>query len=958
MNVAAGPPARLVILPSTAVISAGLSITYTAVAYDAYDNLIGDVTTDTLFNLAPPAGGVFEGNAVTPTIKNTYQVTGTYGSISSTAMLTVTPAALSRLSIENALAGTGSPIDHTFLSVYDTLAAYAAGYDAFDNLIGPISATWEATALLAGRLSPTTGISTVLTPAPVLTGSGVISAAYSNLVTATGLITVQAPILKISKTANPDPVQPGEALQYTLIYSNAGSVTAQDVTITETYPAGTSYNLASPVPTSGDNVWLVGNLAPGASAAIVVSLRVTDSLPVGSVLTDVVTIGAARSATATYQLTTPVVSAPVLDLSLTENLDPIRVGGTLVYVIQYRNNGNSDAHSVRITETYPSEVTYINAIPAPTLTPTIGSHVWLMSELAHGGSGSIIVTVRVDSPLPDLTSLNNQVAISSVEIPTPTAKTQSTLVQSPILTLTNSASDPAPQANNLLTYTLGYTNSGSTYATSVVVTDAVPNQTVFQSCAPAGCGYNPGNRIVTWNLGLVPSGDAQALTMTVKINNNLPSGVLLTNTARIAALENVSAWSTVTNTVASWPALNLVLSDGASDAAAGDILTYTLTYANFGTAPAENVVITDRIPSNTSYLGCSSACVNVGDGVYSFTLGAVDAAHGGMVSLSVKVDLPLSAGVRAVTTTALITTTTYGDDPTDNLAQDIDEITTVPVLALHVSFDSATPYETKIITYTLNYTNTSAMNTTGVTIGVTKSPFVTQLSSDWTVNGGIPILPVGNLAAGASGVATYAISLPMTFTTAMASFVNRFAVSDNGPGGLPIASAVVTTVLGVPDLVIDSVVVSPNVVAAGTAFTALVTVRNAGMGRACNPNRWPCTGENDGLPVGGYFIDVFLDPSVPPRSFPYDSDGNAFQTVAPLDPGETTTVEFPNLSFAVNQQPVLFFKIDNYNCPEPVCAPSSGQRGLVPESDEENNVFGPVTVPRFQVYLPLVSTKN
>ena len=68
----------------------------------------------------------------------------------------------------------------------------------------------------------------MLTPAPVLTGSGVISAAYSNLVTATGLITVQVPLLKISKTANPDPVQPGDALQYTLIYSNVGSVTAQE----------------------------------------------------------------------------------------------------------------------------------------------------------------------------------------------------------------------------------------------------------------------------------------------------------------------------------------------------------------------------------------------------------------------------------------------------------------------------------------------------------------------------------------------------------------------------------------------------------------------------------------------------------------------------------------------------------------------------------------------------------
>ena len=143
VNVAAGPPARLVISPSTAVISAGLSVTYTAVAYDAYDNLIGDVTTDTLFNLTPAAGGTFEGYVVTPTIKNTYRITGTYGSISNTALLTVTPAALSRLAIENAPAGTGSPIGDTFLSVYDTLTAYAAGYDAYDNLIDAVPAAWD-----------------------------------------------------------------------------------------------------------------------------------------------------------------------------------------------------------------------------------------------------------------------------------------------------------------------------------------------------------------------------------------------------------------------------------------------------------------------------------------------------------------------------------------------------------------------------------------------------------------------------------------------------------------------------------------------------------------------------------------------------------------------------------------------------------------------------------------------
>ena len=121
---------------------------------------------------------------------------------------------------------------------------------------------------------------------------------YAGFGTATGPITVQAPILRISKTASPESVSPGSELEYTIIYTNAGSVTAQNVVITDTYPTGTTYNLASPQPTSGNNVWSIGSVVPGGSAAIVVSLQVTDSMPVGSVLTNVVKISADKTAAA------------------------------------------------------------------------------------------------------------------------------------------------------------------------------------------------------------------------------------------------------------------------------------------------------------------------------------------------------------------------------------------------------------------------------------------------------------------------------------------------------------------------------------------------------------------------------------------------------------------------------------------------------------------------------------
>jgi hypothetical protein len=337
--------------------------------------------------------------------------------------------------------------------------------------------------------------------------------------------------------------------------------------------------------------------------------------------------------------------------------------------------------------------------------------------------------------------------------------------------------------------------------------------------------------------------------------------------------------------------------------------------------------------------------------VYSFTLGTVNASSSNSVMLIANVNPTLPPGLPAITAVAGIHTTTPGDDPADNFAQDADSITTVPSLALSVGFDSTTPYETKIVTYTIRYTNTSAMDTTGVVITVTRSPFVTDLSSGWSANGTDQSFSVGYLSAFGTGMVTYVVSLPITFTFAMTSFVNLFAVHDDGPGGLPVASAMSATAIGVPDLVIESVSLSPGKVIAGQKFTATVTIRNQGTGRACNPNSSACI--NGSTTQGGTLLDAFINPPSPPSSYGYVNGyvvvvgGPPYYVAYPLGPGLTETIVITGLSFAVNQVPILYLKIDNYGCLDrfgnviPACSPSNGLRGLVPESNEYNNVFGP-----------------
>jgi uncharacterized repeat protein (TIGR01451 family) len=434
----------------------------------------------------------------------------------------------------------------------------------------------------------------------------------------------------------------------------------------------------------------------------------------------------------------------------------------------------------------------------------------------------------------------------------------------------------------------------------------------------------------------------------VHIANNLPAGTHLTNVARLASTDLVSATAVVTNTIVSAPDLAVTNSNGVTTLVAGEVTTYVLGYTNLGTAPAQNVVITDRVPDNTAFMGCT-ACTPIGSGVYSFTLGTVNAAQSNSITISVRVASPLPAGLRFITNTIRSTTTTPGDDSVNNTADDIDAITTQPALGLSAAYDASTPYPGKVITYTLRYTNTAAMNTTGVTINATRSPFIAGTPPGWTPLGSSDVYSIGALAAGQSGNITYLITLPLTFTAAMNAFTLTFLLQDNGPGGWPVAQAQVVPVIGIPDVSIERVIV-PGAIAAGQKFTATVVIRNTGLGRACNPRN-----------CGGFWLDAFASPAIPPASYPYSSDGDPFASVPSIAAGQVVTVDVPNIKIPVGQKPQLYFKVDNYNCSpangaDP-CLPSHSSGGLVPESNEYNNVIGPINLSGFTVYIPLVRKK-
>jgi hypothetical protein len=141
--------------------------------------------------------------------------------------------------------------------------------------------------------------------------------------------------------------------------------------------------------------------------------------------------------------------------------------------------------------------------------------------------------------------------------------------------------------------------------------------------------------------------------------------------------------------------------------------------------------------------------------------------------------------------------------------------------------------------------------------------------------------------------------------------------------------------VGVPDLVVRSFTVEPSRLKADEPLTFTVVIENQGTGPAWNPAN-----------KGGFWIDVFTN-TIP--SYPFERYGFAYEGSPALMPGVQRTVVITHEGFTLEQLANItdgfYVRVDN-DVQHPY--------GLVPESDEGNNVAGPLAIWTHVDYLPLV----
>lgn len=545
--------------------------------------------------------------------------------------------------------------------------------------------------------------------------------------------------LSVLKSVSPTTVAAGEVLTYTLEIVNAGPQTATTVALSDSLtglmnssvaPTGAGYvgqTISAGVSTGGS----CSTTASGATGRDL-SCNFT-SIPVCTVGSNcpVITVqvrpggnGGSRSNwvyvnshdTADPDSIDRVASVssmvdPRADVTVTKTATPVNVpaGQNLTYVVTAinLNNGLSQAAAVTITDTLPSNVTFISVAPssgscsAPAANSTTGPGnnqvVCNFGTIANNAQRTATIVVRPNTATRN-TTLTNSVVVSTSTAETNTGNnsaTVSTPVTPPALDLlinkTDSV-DPVAAGDNTV-YTITVTNQGPSAAENVVITDTLPpTRLSFQShtvpsggsCSSVPAVDNIGGTLVC-QIPYLAASQISSLTITMQ---GVAKGVS-TNSASVSSDEVAAGFDsnpannsvTETTTVRTKADMQVVSkTPSAATVNLRDDFSFVIRVRNntgAGLAEADDVVLTDNLPAHMVLTGAPTVAIVSGSASTTTCTGAAGSTSFtcalGTVSNGAEIDITVPVQLIAVTSypqvfinTASVATSSLDTVPANN----------------------------------------------------------------------------------------------------------------------------------------------------------------------------------------------------------------------------------------------------------------------------------------------------
>ncbi len=662
------------------------------------------------------------------------------------------------------------------------------------------------------QINPGATNGTVLSNQATVTANGGISIVTDDPGTGAAndatLLTVVNPItMSLTKTRDKATAKPGDTITYTLSYSNTGSGSATNVSLSDIVPTRTTFVSATGGGTLSGAVvsWNIGTVAAGGSGSRQFTVTVNAGTAAGVVISNSGTIsfqddiGNTQSPITSNSATTTVAQGAGVLVDPDQSASVHQGGGAIItYTFTVTNTGNGtdrfDLTDIIVSSQFNVTLELLSAtgtVLATDNSPANGTWDTVTAGAdtdADGNpdTGNIAAgtTVTYQLRVTEGTGAGNGqqtvVQIRGTSNFDPTvfdAATFTTIVAGTqfILDLTKTdAPDPVAAGSNI-TYTLVVTSSGSKALTNLVITDPIPANTTFVSATGGG---TLAAGVVTWNIATLTSGATQTLTLTVQVGAAVPNGTVVSNTASAVSTQTTTPTQATATTTVQSPVSFATSSKAVNfgTASPGTTLTYTIVVTNTGASGATGVVVNDTIPSNTTYVAGSitgTGANAAGNPNLVWNVGAVAGGASATLTYQVTINNPIPAGTATITNpasvvsnqTAAVNTTTA----TTNITASPNFTTSTKTVS---DLNGGLVSTGDTLRYTIVVRNSGNMSSTGVVVTDTVPANTTYVAGSITGTGanaaGNPNL-VWNVGALNGGGASTTLTFDVVIGDAVAS---------------------------------------------------------------------------------------------------------------------------------------------------------------------------------------------
>ncbi|WP_162143793.1 beta strand repeat-containing protein, partial [Hellea balneolensis] len=569
-----------------------------------------------------------------------------------------------------------------------------------------------------------------------------------------------APGITIEKTADrTEYMAVGDVINYSFLVTNIGSVTLNDIVVTDSFITGIM-NCPQTTLVTGESMTC--------TASHTVSQDNIDNDMVFVNTAEVTanpTEGQLGNVSGTLTIPGPDANNSITITKVASKDTDVEAGDVITYTYTVQNTGNITLDAVNITDVHGGTGTLSAITPASVddLGPNdtqVFTSTYTVTQADIDAGGTIDNTATANST-PKRGSITAPTADESISLTAPQPEALFSKVASP---------DADLSEGDTVTYTYTVENTGNVTLNDVSVTDAHGGSGALSAITPATASIAPGGSQVFTATYVITQADFDAGT---DIGN--------TATASFTPAQGTLADMTADETVALAEAapsstLNKTASD-TTDVQAGDVITYTYVFENTGDVTLNDVSVTD-VHSGTGTLGPISpatvASVAPGASVtftadYTITQADIDA--GAAISNTATGNATPPSGTY-VPSTDTETVTPEGPAPASTLTKTASNDTNVAA--------------GDVITYTYVVQNTGNTNLTNVSIS--------DVHGGTGTLGAITPATVAFLAPGASATFTADYTVTQDDIDAGGAISNTATANATPPNGTYTPSTATETV--------------------------------------------------------------------------------------------------------------------------------------------------------------------